>query len=251
MEEFTVQDPQNFEDTNFFNRQIHVAETYVKELRRQTKKTWSEKLSPDAVRRWIVTSRWSRAWMVFQVLVTILAIFNYVSLTYLVNRADRNERAFIKNLDVFYATIFMLDYILSFYTAEDRLMFYLNYTSLIDLVSIVTPFVYVFVTNPSKYVWFVGLMRIFRATRILRTYRLLSFSQSEETREIVTFVLNFANFVFFSASLINAIETLVVDFNSKPNLLNWHDSLYVRTRDLLRRVSETILTFSFNDLFSI
>nr|KAJ3422998.1 hypothetical protein HK105_004957 [Polyrhizophydium stewartii] len=205
---------------------LQAARQYIDTIRRQTRRTWADKLSPDAVRRWISVSRYARAWMVFQVFCTILAIINYVMLTYLVHYSERNERKLIKNLDLFYAAIFLLDYALSFYTAEDRLRFYIHYLSLIDLLSIVSPFVFVLITSDTKFVWFVGLIRIFRATRILRTYRILAFSQSEETRELTAFVLNFANFIFFSASVINATESLVVTWNKPASLLNWHDSLY-------------------------
>jgi ABC-type multidrug transport system fused ATPase/permease subunit len=177
---------------------LHAAEQYLDELRKKTARTWYEKLSPDAVRKWFNISLYARLWMILQVTCTALAIGNYVALTYLASRADRDERTLIKNLDIFYATVFMADYFLSFYIAEDRLLFYLNPMSLIDLLSIVTPFVYLFVASPTKYVWFIGFVRIFRATRILRTYRLLSFTQSEQSRELTLFVLNFLNFVFFS-----------------------------------------------------
>lgn len=177
---------------------LQAAEEYLAQLRASTARTWYEKLSPNAVRRWVNTSRYARLWMVLQVTCTFLAIVNYVALTYLANRDDRDERTLIKNLDIAYASFFLLDYFLSFYIAEDRLRFYFNAMSLIDLMSIVSPFVYLFVASPTKYVWFIGFVRIFRATRILRTYRLLSFAQSEESRELTIFVLNFLNFLFFS-----------------------------------------------------
>ncbi len=214
------------ETSNVFLKPIYAAESGVSWITRETKKTWSHKLSPSAVRKWVAVSPLSRAWMLFQVFITILAIINYVSLTYLVNKDEALQRRTIKDLDLFYGIMFLFDYILSFYIAEDRLKFYFHPMSLVDLISIVSPFVYVFVNTPNKYVWFVGLIRIFRATRILRTYRLLSFSQSEETREIVTFALNFLNFIFFSASIINACETLVEVWSAPASLKNWHDSLY-------------------------
>ena len=220
--------------------QLEAAGTYLESLRKQTRRAWMNRLSPDAVRRWVTTSKYARAWMVFQVLCTILAIVNYVALTYLVRRDDRSDSKLIKNLDLFYAAIFALDYFLSFYTAEDRLRFYLNPISLVDLISIISPFVFVLVSSDAKFVWFVGLLRIFRATRILRTYRILAFSQSEETRELTSFVLSFFNFIFFSASIINACESLVVNWNTPPSLLNWHDSLYY--------IMVTFSTIGFGDL---
>ncbi|KAJ3358532.1 hypothetical protein HDU91_005201, partial [Kappamyces sp. JEL0680] len=218
---------------------IPAAEEYLKQLHAQTKKTWFDLLSPDAVRRWVNVSGYARLWMMVQVTCTFLAIVNYVALTYLANRDDRDERALIKNLDIAYASFFLLDYCLSFYIAEDRLQFYFNPMSLIDLMSIVSPFVYLFIASPTKYVWFIGFIRIFRATRILRTYRLLSFTQSEETRELTIFTLNFLNFIFFAASIINATEAL--NFESEaPSLQNWHDSLYY--------IMVTFSTIGFGDL---
>ncbi|KAJ3258548.1 hypothetical protein HK103_003508 [Boothiomyces macroporosus] len=219
--------------------QLHAAENYIADIRQKTKKTWYEKFSPQAVRRWFQVSRVASFWMAIQVLTTALAIVNYVALTYLAVKDDRDERNLIKNLDLFYATLFLMDYCLSFYIAEDRLRFYFNTMSLIDLASIVSPFVYLFIASPTKYVWFIGFIRIFRATRILRTYRLLSFAQSEETRELTLFTLNFLNFIFFSASIINATEAL--DFEvAPPSLKNWHDSLYY--------IMVTFSTIGFGDL---
>lgn len=209
-----------------FMKPLHAAEDIIESVRAKTSKTWSDRFSPEAVRRWVSSSRYGRAWMVFQVAVTILAIGNYVALTYLVNKEQAEQKRTIKDLDVAYGAVFLLDYALSFYIAEDRLAFYFSLMPFIDLISIVTPFIYVFVSAPSQWIWFVGLIRIFRAARILRTYRLLSFSQSEETRELTTFVLNFLNFIFFSASVINATETLVVQSQRPASLTNWHDSLY-------------------------
>ena len=180
---------------------VHAAEQYLQQIRNQTQRAWYEKLSPDAVRKWVNVSTYARVWMMLQVTCTFLAIINYVALTYLANLDDRDERTLIKNLDVIYATFFLLDYCLSIYIAEDRLQFYAAPMSLIDLLSIVSPFVYLFVQSPTKYVWFIGFVRIFRATRIMRTYRILAFAQSEETRELTIFTLNFLNFIFFSGNL--------------------------------------------------
>ena len=218
---------------------VHAAEQYLEQIRKKTEQTWFERLSPEAVRRWVNMSIYARLWMMLQVTCTFLAIINYVLLTYLANKDDRDERTLIKNLDIGYASFFLLDYCLSFYIAEDRLQFYSSPMSLIDLLSIVSPFVYLFVASPTKYVWFIGFIRIFRATRIMRTYRILAFAQSEETRELTIFVLNFLNFIFFSASIINATEAL----NFAPeeaSLQNWHDSLYY--------IMVTFSTIGFGDL---
>ncbi len=161
--------------------------------------------------------------MIFQVACTAIAIFNYVLLTYSIGNSDRFT---VKRVDVALASIFAIDYAISFYTAEDRLRFYFHFDSLIDLLSIIPPFIYVLVPDTSPFVWFLSVLRILRASRVLRTYRILSFSESEEKRELIILILTFLNFLFLSASLINALETLKGNQPQKPSLQNWHDSLY-------------------------
>ncbi|KAJ3024231.1 hypothetical protein HKX48_004504 [Thoreauomyces humboldtii] len=216
---------------------LDAAEQYILDLKRRTRRTWSERFSPEAVRRWIETSRYARVWMVFQVGCTLVAIINYVLLTYSIQRSERNH---IKYLDLFLATMFLADYAISFYTSEDRLRFYFNWASLVDLFSIVPPFVYVLISDTSQYVWFLGLLRILRASRILRTYRLLSFSETEEKRELTILGLSFMNFVFLSASIINALETINSAKADDASLSNWHDSLYY--------IMVTFSTIGFGDL---
>ncbi|KAJ3053087.1 hypothetical protein HK097_005060, partial [Rhizophlyctis rosea] len=216
---------------------LHLAETYFHTLRRKTRRTWSARLSPQAIRTWFATSRTARLWMVFQVLCTLLSIINYVLLTYTIQRTDRKA---IKHLDLFLATMFLIDYSLSLYTAEDRLRAYFHPSALVDLVSIVPPFIYVLISETSQYVWFLGLLRILRASRILRTYRLLSFSETEEKRELTILALGFMNFVFLSASIINALESINAGRKDSPTLERWHDSLYY--------IMVTFSTIGFGDL---
>ncbi|KAJ3286896.1 hypothetical protein HK104_008842 [Borealophlyctis nickersoniae] len=216
---------------------LNKAEAYFAKVGRRTRRTWSQRLSPEAVRRWINTSRYSRLWMIFQVVCTLLAIINYVLLTYSIQRTDRKH---IKYLDLFLASMFLIDYALSLYTAEDRLRAYFNPSALIDLVSIVPPFIYVLISETSQYVWFLGLLRILRASRILRTYRLLSFSETEEKRELTILALGFTNFVFLSASIINALESINAGSKDNPTLMHWHDSLYY--------IMVTFSTIGFGDL---
>ncbi|KAI9353566.1 hypothetical protein BDR26DRAFT_848809 [Obelidium mucronatum] len=175
--------------------------------------------------------------MMFQVTGTFVSIVNYVFLTYAI---QREERTFIKYLDVVLAAIFLADYGISIYIADDRLAFYFNASSMIDLISIVPPFIYLVIREHSQFIWFLGLLRILRATRILRTYRLLSFSETEEKRELTIVALTFCNFIFLSASIINALETINMDKKSQPSLTYWHDSLYY--------IMVTFSTIGFGDL---
>ncbi|KAI8618350.1 hypothetical protein BC830DRAFT_1061519 [Chytriomyces sp. MP71] len=219
------------------SRPLFLAENYLAAFHLQTQKTWTDNFSPEAVRRSFTTSTFGRFWMIFQVACTFVSIINYVFLTYAI---QNEEKVFIKYLDVALAAMFLIDYSISIYIAEDRLAFYFDISSLIDLISIVPPFIYLFVREHSQFIWFLGLLRILRASRILRTYRLLSFSETEETRELTIACLTFCNFIFLSASVINALETLNQSKKSDPSLVFWHDSLYY--------IMVTFSTIGFGDL---
>lgn len=229
--------PRNSVSKDGILKPLYLAENYLRSLRNSTHRTWTDLMCPDAVRRWFLTSRFARIWMIFQVLATIIAIGNYVFLTYSIHREDRK---LVKHLDVALAFIFLMDYSVSIYIAEDRLAFYFNVSSMIDLVSIVPPFIYVFVSESSQFVWFLGLLRILRASRILRTYRLLSFSVTEEKRELTIAALSFFNFIFLSASIINALENINLNHKTEASLTYWHDSLYY--------IMVTFSTIGFGDL---
>ena len=66
-------------------------------------KFYKTHLSPSAVRDYLTRTRFGRIWMVFQIFVTVLAIANYVTLTYLAHKEERNQRKLVKTLDLFYA----------------------------------------------------------------------------------------------------------------------------------------------------
>ncbi|ORY38190.1 hypothetical protein BCR33DRAFT_720897 [Rhizoclosmatium globosum] len=221
----------------FIARPLFLAENYLATFHVQTQKTYADHLSPEAIRRWFDSSSFGRFWMMFQVLCTLISIVNYVFLTYSI---QNDEKIFIKMLDVVLASIFLIDYAISMYIAEDRLAFYFNATSMIDLICIVPPFIYLVIREHSHFIWFLGLLRILRASRILRTYRLLSFSETEERRELTIVALTFCNFIFLSASVINALETINSGKHSTPSLTYWHDSLYY--------IMVTFSTIGFGDL---
>ena len=214
------------------------ADDYFKKLRLSTRKTWIDKLSPEAVRKFFSATQYGRMWMFFQVACTSIAIINYILLTYGIQSEERKN---VKRLDLFLAVMFAIDYSIGMYTSDDRLRFYFHPTSLADLLSIVPPFVYVFMSDSSTYIWFLGILRIMRASRILRTYRLVSFSETEERRELTILGLTFFNFLFLSASIINAFEVLQKDHQEqKASLLKWHDCLYY--------IMVTFSTIGFGDL---
>ncbi|KAI8815494.1 hypothetical protein BJ742DRAFT_783766 [Cladochytrium replicatum] len=68
--------------------------------------------------------------MVFQVLCILVAIINYVLLT---NSIQLNDRRLIRALDIGLASVFLFANVLGFYIAEDKLRFYFNFGSLIDV----------------------------------------------------------------------------------------------------------------------
>lgn len=63
----------------------------------------------------------------------------------------------VKRLDLGLAVIFLIDYAISFYTAEDRLKFYFNTGSLVDMLSIIPPFIYYIIPDAAPY----GMYHVF------------------------------------------------------------------------------------------
>jgi hypothetical protein len=88
-EELQIQTDKNTKQEEYiFLKPIYAAEAVLGKVTKKTQETWSTRFSPDAVRQWISTSRYMRPWMFFQVFVTVLAIANYISLTYIVNQDE-------------------------------------------------------------------------------------------------------------------------------------------------------------------
>ncbi|KAJ3255510.1 hypothetical protein HK103_006235 [Boothiomyces macroporosus] len=216
---------QKQESDSLLGRQVIAAEQYFEILKTQSMKTWYDLLSPTAVRTYLETSKYARWWMFLQLTVTILSIGNYITLTYMTNSNDTNGQSIIKTMDMIYPIVFCLDYALGFYISDDKLKFYYSPLALISLLSIVTPYVNLFAETPTKYVWLLGFIRIFRAIRLLKIYELLSYTQTETSKQLTLFALNFFCFIFFSTSIINATEALNFAIES-ASMKYWHDALY-------------------------
>ncbi|KAJ3082330.1 hypothetical protein HK102_001778, partial [Quaeritorhiza haematococci] len=185
-----------------------------------------DNLSPAAVRDHFLSSLPGRIWLILQTFFTIVAIVNYVVLTY--KTIDLKTFNNIILVDGVLAFLFMADYIISFYAAEDRLKFFFSVASLIDLITIVPALVALFfsyeiITDQSILIY---VLRLLRALRILRTYRLLSFAQTEERRQLILVLLTVLTFLFLAASIINIMETIPNIPQEKADLTRWHDSMW-------------------------
>ncbi|KAJ3274289.1 hypothetical protein HDV01_003133 [Terramyces sp. JEL0728] len=216
---------QKQESDSLLGRKVIAAEQYFEVLKTHSMKTWYDILSPSAVRTFLETSKYARWWMFLQLVVTILSIGNYISLTYLTNSNNIDGESIIKTMDMIYPIVIIIDYVLGFYISEDKLKFYCSPIALISLLSIVTPYVNLIAETPTKYIWLLGFVRIFRAIRLLKIYELLSYAQTETARQLTLFALNFFCFIFFSTSIINATEELHFALED-ASMKHWHDALY-------------------------
>jgi hypothetical protein len=217
----------------------------VIEIQRQYKRNFSS----EAVRAWYNNSKYARAWLVFQVYIDIFngstkssdprskvgcilaSIINYVALTYHTLPTETSIGTLpysVALADIFFGSVFLADYLLTFYAAEDRLRYYFTLGSFFDLLTIIPALVWLAAPSTEQSLWYLGIWRLLKSGRILKTYKILSFTQSEEKREMTILALMGFVFLFFSASAINAIEILAVNngHDVKPSLTNWHDSLY-------------------------
>jgi len=161
----------------------------------------------------------------------VLSIINYVLLTYHTLPSETKIGTLpysVAIADIFFGVVFLADYLLAFYAAEDRLRYYFTWGSLFDLLTIIPALVWIVAPSTEESLWYLGIWRVLKSGRILRMYKILSFDHSEATRELAILGLMGGIFLFFSASAINAIEILAVNMGDdvKPSLTKWHDSLY-------------------------
>lgn len=185
--------------------------------------------SPAAVRNWYNTSPWARLWLIFQVACTFVAIINYVLLTYhTLPEEERADSQSVFLIDFLLGLVFLADYVLTFYAAEDRLAYYFSPASATELIAIVPTMVYPIAPNAETSLWYLGVWRILKALRVVKTYKVLSFSQSETKRELWILGLFVFTFLFFAASLVNMLEVLntLEGTAVQPRLTNWHDAFY-------------------------
>eukprot|EP01103_Thecamoeba_quadrilineata_P011852 TRINITY_DN2931_c0_g1_i5.p1 TRINITY_DN2931_c0_g1~~TRINITY_DN2931_c0_g1_i5.p1 ORF type:complete len:879 (+),score=179.64 TRINITY_DN2931_c0_g1_i5:37-2673(+) len=169
----------------------------------------------EKIALYMATSGVGALWLVFQIGISILACFTYVLELYIWEDWPR-QPIIIDLMEIGFALFFFLDYIISFYVAKDSLRFFFTFMSFIDLGSIL-PILEVFFPRSGLHSW----LGFFRPLRLLRAYRLLSFSTNSVQRQIFVVVLTGLSLIFCSTCIIQKVETFYAN-----RQLMFHEALY-------------------------
>ena len=168
----------------------------------------------------------------------IISTYTYPPLSSTYNKINST----IENIELYLLTFLSLHFILKFYVSQQRLLFILELTTLVDVSSILM----IILSNTkvlsynAKY-----FFRLFRMIRIIYIFKLENFLQrktNETIRYLFKLVIVFITLVFLSASSILEIENYIfrleygdyavdsslVELNGKgtSSLMRFHDVVY-------------------------
>jgi voltage-gated potassium channel len=135
-------------------------------------------------------------------------------------------RAWLWTVEVAIAAVFLVEYALRLYGAEDRMAEFLNEYTLVDLIAIL-PTLLVLVFPASVLTLNVGFLRVFRIIRVLRFYRFTRDAEfffgtvSDNTLRAMKLMLTILVLLSASAGLFYSAEHA-----ANPNVSTFGDAFY-------------------------
>ena len=138
-------------------------------------------------------------WSLLQLVVTIYACAQYVADTY-----DLSFQ-YAQTLDFVVSIFFLLDYILSWYAATDRLTYPFGFMPIVDLLTILPSFLPL--AGGSSATEFFRVLRVVRSLRILRSFRLIGDNMRPSRRALAELALMCLCSLFIFATLFQLVET--------------------------------------------
>jgi potassium large conductance calcium-activated channel subfamily M alpha protein 1 len=168
----------------------------------------------------------------------IISTYTYPPLSSTYNKINNT----IENIELYLITFLILHFILKFYVSQQRLLFILELTSLVDISTII-----MIVLSNTKFISYKAkyFFRLFRMIRIIYLFKLENLLQkktNETVRYLFKLVIAFISLVFLSASSILEIENYyfrleygdysvdssLVELNGKgtSSLMRFHDVVY-------------------------
>jgi len=175
----------------------------------------------------MATSRYATYWIVFQVVLSFGACMVYAIELYFPSRVP----AWMISFEIIVTTIFLFDYLLYFYIAEDALKYFFSVFALIDLGAIIPVFISLI---PGLNLQATLFTAFFRSLRILRAYKLVEFASSAVQRQVFVLVLSIVALMFCSTAIIQNLEArkFIVQegddgSGTKKEYFYFHDALYL------------------------
>ena len=176
--------------------------------------------------------------------ITFIIIIFYIISTYTYPPLSPTYNAInntIENIELYLLVFLILHFVLKFYVSQQRVLFILELTTLVDAATIVMILLSntKFISYNAKY-----FFRLFRMIRIIYLFKLESLLQrktNETIRYLFKLIIVFISLVFLSASIILevenynfrleygdfAVDSSSVEFNGKSSLMRFLDVIYL------------------------
>jgi len=148
-----------------------------------------------------------------------LLVFNVIAIFVFILDPIFHGDAIIRSVELVFGIVFLVEYLIRFWIAQNRLWFVFKPINLVDLVVVVSCFAPIFFGNFT-------FLRVVRALRVLRFYRLLEGVNHEKSwvrvnEDVIFSFLNLFVFVFIMTDIVFVSQSGVND-----SINNYLDALY-------------------------
>ena len=183
---------------------------------------------------WLTSTVSGYMWQMLQLVITLVSCALYIVELYAISEGREVPNS-ILFVEVALNSLFAIDYCFNFYASSDRLR-HLCFSpyALVDWITFIPFFVSWASGDPFNAdrndELFIRSLRLFRAIRIIRCYRLLPFSKDAFIQQIINVVLSFFIFIFIATSIIQFIED---NLDAIPGVVSlspfdWYAAFYCR-----------------------
>ena len=145
-------------------------------------------------------SRFGTWWSALQLLATFYSCTQYVLETYASSLADARAS------DLAVSSFFLVDYLMSWYSAPDRRLFPFYFMPMVDLCTILPAFI-AFIPGTVDTISFLKVLRVVRSLRILRSFRLIGDNLRPSRKALAELGLMCVCSLFIFSTLFQLVET--------------------------------------------
>jgi voltage-gated potassium channel len=178
---------------------------------------------------WMLSSKIGRLWLLFQVVLSQLAVILLVYDYYQDQTSEFELWRF--SIEMVYSVLFAVDYGMRFYGAQDRLRFVFGLWNAADLASILPVFVTLFVPQnaTSLIAAVLRTYRSLRSVRVLRARTAVTFLRLQNDRVRMKVLQIIYSFLCMIAIFACMVFTIDVNFSPDRKIAQWHMALYFVT----------------------